>query len=92
MDYAKLIKSLLDEANFVKLLEHLNLDKELLAGNVISGKVANIVCSNSSYVFVYLEQVASILAISLNKLCKSNDESNCLLVNSVQVKQLFQCF
>lgn len=41
----------------------------------------NLCCSNSSYLFIYIEQAASFLALSFDKLCKTNEKS---VINSIQ--------
>ena len=71
MDYSKLIKSLLESNELNSILDELQLDRDSLLTQV----VRNICCSNNSYVFIYLEQSACFLALSLDRMCKSEDKS-----------------
>jgi hypothetical protein len=80
MDYSKLIKSILEESNLSGVLDELRVDRDSLAN---CKAYTNICCSNGSYVFIYLEQTASFLALSLDRLCKSEDKS---FIKSFQVE------
>lgn len=80
MDYYKEIKKYLEENDCTKVLKALNYDQAILS-NFSFG--SNILFSNSSYVFLYLEQAATFLAQSLNVLCKSSDNQ---IAKQYQVK------
>ena len=81
MDYFKVIKSYLEENNCTKALANLHLDADTI---LKAGLDSNLCCSNSSFLFVYLEQAASFLSLSLNRLCKSPNQS---IDGSIQVIQ-----
>jgi hypothetical protein len=79
MDYSKLLKSLLEDNDLRGVLDELHVDRDTLL-NCQSQN--NICCSNGSYLFVYLEQSASFLALSLDRFCKSEDRE---FIRSFQV-------
>ena len=81
MDYYKTIKGCLEDEDSLKLIECLGLDPELILKASID---SNLCCSNNSFLFIYLEQAASFLALSLNRLCKTKEKS---VVLSIQVKR-----
>ena len=68
------------------ILESTNFKNDLLDGdiNVELKKSWNHCCSNSSFVFVYLQEKSTFLAINVNKITKSSEES---IKNSFQVKK-----
>lgn len=70
MDYFKEIKTSLEENDCSKVFKALNYDQDFCA-NASAGQ--NICLSNNSFILIYLEQAATILAQSLNVLCKSTD-------------------
>ena len=81
MDFAKDIKKLLEESNEIEeILTSLRLDKEAV---ISAAQDANLCCASSSFIFLYLESFTSFLAISLNRLCKSFENS---LSKACQVK------
>jgi hypothetical protein len=69
MDFSKNIKTCLENKDFLAILSEFKLDKDLISND------SNICCSNSSFLFVYLEQSAAFLALSFDRLCKSSDSS-----------------
>lgn len=71
MDFSNSLKCLLEKNDFLEVLEELKLDKEAILSSLQTNP--NILCSNDSFLFVYFEQSASILALSLNHLCKTKD-------------------
>ena len=79
MDYFKEIKSSLEENDCLKVFKSLNNDQDFFS-SIPDG--SNILLSNNSFLFIYLEQAATILAHSLNVLCKSGENS---LVKQYQV-------
>ena len=81
MDYSKEIKYFLEHNNLQEALTELKLDKDLILKAIKNEP--NICCSNSSFFFIYLEQEAIFLALSLNRLCKSKEENS--FINSFQV-------
>ena len=86
MDYFKDIKKSLEENDFSEVAKALNYDQDIFS-NVSPG--SNILLSNNSFVFIYLEQAATFLAHSLNVLCKSSDNS---LAKQYQVNILIYLF
>ena len=81
MDYSKSIKSTLEATEFAQIMRHFKLD----------GRDNNVyLCTNNSFVFIFLEQNAVFLAIGLNRLCKSSVDPSSSLIDSIQVICLFQ--
>jgi hypothetical protein len=72
MDYSSFLKETFESNDLISILKQFNLDSELVCNSLND---SNICFSNSSFFFVYLEQAACILALGLNKLCKSNEKS-----------------
>jgi hypothetical protein len=72
MDYFKVIKQSLEENNCSKVFEALKYDQDFFSHVPVG---SNILFSNNSFVFIYLEQAATFLAHSLNVLCKCSDSS-----------------
>jgi len=90
MDYSKEIKSCLENINFQRALNELKLDKDLILKSLKNEP--NICCSNSSFLFIYLEQEAIFLTLSLNRLCKSKEEDsflNSFQVNFIEIVYIF---
>ncbi len=83
MDYSKILKSLLEDNSLRSVFDELHVDRDSLLNCQTQN---NICCSNGAYTFVYLEQTASFLALSLDRLCKSDDKS---FIRSFQVTNYF---
>ncbi|CAF0715754.1 unnamed protein product [Brachionus calyciflorus] len=91
MDYSTTVKKSLEENSLLEVLNAFDLEKE----NILSLKQSNpnIVCSNNSFLFIYLEQSACFLALSLNHLCKTQNLNQysksfqCLNINSTPIGQ-----
>lgn len=73
MDFSKNLKSLLENKDILAVIEEFKLEKEAILKSLSTN--ANILCSNDSFLFIFFEQSASILALSLNHLCKTKDLS-----------------
>jgi hypothetical protein len=94
MDYSKTIKEILESNNnnLLNVCDELKIDRTLFKLNYNNNNNNNnaiLTCSNSSYFFVYLEQIASFLALSFDRLCKSEDNS---FIKSFQVTKTFWLF
>jgi hypothetical protein len=87
MDYSKEIKSFLENNDFQRVLNELKLDKDLILKSIKNEP--NLCCSNSSFLFIYLEQEAIFLAFSLNRLCKSKEDDSFLHSFQVNFNLLF---
>jgi hypothetical protein len=74
MDFLSNLKSQLDEADLNSVLENLKLEKEILYSSFSNYNYS--FCSNKSFLFIYLEQVATFLALSLSKLSNSGESNN----------------
>ena len=72
MDYTKSIKSYLENNDFLDVIAQFKLDKEQLL-NSLNNNVS--LCSNNSFLFIYLEQSAVFMALSLNRLCKTTEKT-----------------
>ena len=83
MDYSKILKNSLETKNFLEIINFFEIDaKENILNSLKTN--SNILCSNNSFLFIYLEQSACFLALSLNHLCKSQD------TNYLQSFQVFE--
>jgi hypothetical protein len=87
MDLSYKIQSQLEDADFNYVLENFKIEKELLDCSFTNYNYS--FSSNKSFVFIYLEQVAAFLTLSLNKLCNFSEKNN--LADSFQVS-LFRDF
>ena len=76
MDYYKELKASLEENDCLKVFKSLNYEQDFFSSISVG---SNILLSNNSFIFIYLEQAATFLAHSLNVLCKSGNESSLLL-------------
>lgn len=76
MDYSKEIKSILESSDLLAVLDKFKLDRDQFCSAIKTNSGStNICCSNGSFLFVYLEQTASLLTLSFDRLCKSDDKS-----------------
>ncbi len=81
MDHLYNIKSHLEDADLKRVLEYFKLEEDIL--NISFSNYNYCICSNKSFVFIYLEQVAAFLALNLNKLSNCHENNN--FINSFQV-------
>ena len=72
MDYTQKIRDFL-ELNTNDELKQLDVDPKILLD---STRNVNHCFANDTHLFVYAEKLASLIAICLNKLCKSNENRN----------------
>ena len=82
MDYFKTIKTCLESEGCLQVLKNMNLEVDMILEAAVD---SNLCCANNSFLFVYLEKATSFLALSFNRLCKTNDKS---VASSIQVKIL----
>jgi hypothetical protein len=74
MNYSQVIKRYLENETIRCVLEEeLKLPIDVLEA---ASNEANLCCSNDSYIFIYLEQPAAFLALSLDKLCKWGENAS----------------
>lgn len=73
MDFSKNLKFLLENNDILAVVEQFKLEKEAILSSLNTNP--NILCSNNSFLFIFFEQSASLLALSLNHLCKTKDLS-----------------
>lgn len=73
LDHSAITREFLEnEKSIMAELKDFMVDKDSLIDSMSN---VNICCSNDSYIFIYVEKIASFIAISLNKLTKSDNPS-----------------
>lgn len=93
MDYFKTIKTCLESEGCLQVLKNMNLEVDMILEAAVD---SNLCCANNSFLFVYLEKATSFLALSFNRLCKTNDKSVAssiqrLSVNGLPVGRFKKC-
>lgn len=90
MDYTQKIRDFL-ESNTNDELKQLDVDHRVL---LESSWNVNFCFANDTHLFVYIEKLASLIAICLNKLCKSNEPKNVfqlLTINGAPIGKMRKC-